>query len=262
MNQSSNYRLPITKFHDIQSSNDLLDRSNHYSLTVQSIILWFKHHLKPNRSIPITPWRAASTWDLGLAKEDIERFFILIFGLTIFGLGESLLVIASLGNSPWVVLAEGISKNSPFNIGQATFLTSLVVLLLWIPLKQRPGFGTIMNMIFIAAAIELGISIFPKTENLIFNLIYIFLGIGLVGTGSALYITCGLGTGPRDGLMTGLHYKTGIRVGRVRLGIEVLALTAGVLLGGTVGIGTALFALLIGQSVAISLGVVARLTSE
>jgi uncharacterized membrane protein YczE len=138
----------------------------------------------------------------------------------------------------------------------------LVVLLLWIPLKQRPGFGTVMNMIFIAAAIELGISIFPKTENLIFNLIYIFLGIGLVGTGSALYITCGLGTGPRDGLMTGLHYKTGIRVGRVRLGIEVLALTAGVLLGGTIGIGTALFALLIGQSVAVSLGVVARLTSE
>jgi hypothetical protein len=186
----------------------------------------------------------------------------LIFGLTLFGIGEAFLVITSLGNSPWVVLSEGISLNSNLNIGQATFFVSLVVLFLWIPLKQKPGFGTLANIVVIAAAIELGLLIIPEVNNLALKVFYVLFGILLVGIGSALYITCGLGTGPRDGLMTGLHYRTGVRVGRVRLGIEVVALTTGALLGGSLGVGTALFALLIGQSVAISLGVLGRLTSK
>ena len=193
---------------------------------------------------------------------DIERYFFLFFGLIIFGVGESLLVLSTLGNSPWVVLAEGISKQSNLNIGEATFLISIVVLLLWIPLKQKPGFGTLMNIIGIATALEIGLNTIPKPNQVILQYLYIFIGIGLVGAGSALYITCGLGTGPRDGLMTGLHYKTGVRVGRVRLAIEVIALSIGAMLGGTLGIGTALFALLIGQSVAVALGVVGRLTSQ
>ena len=119
-----------------------------------------------------------------------------------------------------------------------------------------------MNIVGIATALEVGLRIFPYQDQIVFQLLFIFLGIGLVGAGSALYITCGLGTGPRDGLMTGLHYKTGVRVGRVRLGIEVVVLTLGAVLGGTLGIGTALFALLIGQSVAVALGVVDRLTSQ
>jgi uncharacterized membrane protein YczE len=195
-------------------------------------------------------------------NQRFQRLIILIFGLTIFGIGEAFLVITSLGNSPWVVLSQGISLNSNLNIGQATFLVSFLVLILWIPLKQKPGFGTLANMVVIAAAIELGLLIIPETTNLTIKYFYILLGIALVGIGSALYITCGLGTGPRDGLMTGLHYRTGVRVGRVRLGIEVLALSSGALLGGSLGVGTALFALLIGQSVAISLGVLARLTSK
>jgi uncharacterized membrane protein YczE len=186
----------------------------------------------------------------------------LIFGLTLFGIGEAFLVITSLGNSPWVVLSEGISLNSNLNIGQATFFVSLMVLFLWIPLKQKPGFGTLANIVVIAAAIELGLLIIPEVNNLALKVFYVLFGILLVGIGSALYITCGLGTGPRDGLMTGLHYRTGVRVGRVRLGIEVVALTTGALLGGSLGVGTALFALLIGQSVAISLGVLGRLTSK
>jgi uncharacterized membrane protein YczE len=186
----------------------------------------------------------------------------LIFGLTLFGIGEAFLVVTSLGNSPWVVLSEGISLNSNLNIGQATFFVSLVVLFLWIPLKQKPGFGTLANIVVIAAAIELGLLIIPEVNNLALKVFYVLFGILLVGIGSALYITCGLGTGPRDGLMTGLHYRTGVRVGRVRLGIEVVALTTGALLGGSLGVGTALFALLIGQSVAISLGVLGRLTSK
>ena len=229
---------------------------------MKTILAWLQKHLKPNKTIPITPWRATNTWDLGIGREDFQRYLILFFGLIIFGLGESLLVLSTLGNSPWVVFAEGVSIHTKLNIGETTFLTSLVVLLFWIPLKQKPGFGTLMNIVGIATALEVGLRIFPYQDKLIFQLIFIFLGIGLVGTGSALYITCGLGTGPRDGLMTGLHYKTGVRVGRVRLGIEVVVLTLGALLGGTLGIGTALFAILIGQSVAVALGVVDRITSQ
>ena len=218
--------------------------------------------LRPSRTIPITPWRAESTWSLGTGKHHIQRLAILIFGLTIFGIGEAFLVVTGLGNSPWVVLSEGISLNTPFNIGESTFLVSLAVLALWIPLRQRPGFGTLANIVVIAAAIEIGLALIPEVNNLYLKFFYIFFGICLVGIGSALYITCGLGTGPRDGLMTGLHFKTGVRVGRVRLGIEVVALSIGALLGGSLGVGTALFALLIGQSVAISLGVVERLTAK
>jgi uncharacterized membrane protein YczE len=192
----------------------------------------------------------------------LQRFLLLIFGLTVFGIGEAFLVVTSLGNSPWVVLSEGISLNSNLNIGQATFFVSLVVLFFWIPLRQKPGFGTLANIVVIAVAIELGLLIIPEVNNIFLKLFYVLFGILLVGIGSALYITCGLGTGPRDGLMTGLHYRTGVRVGRVRLGIEVMALTTGALLGGSLGVGTALFALFIGQSVAISLGVLGRLTSK
>ena len=114
----------------------------------------------------------------------------------------------------------------------------------------------------ISAAIEFGVSVFPLQETLIGGLASALIGIALVGLGSALYITCGLGPGPRDGAMTGIHQRTGVRVGRVRMGIEVTVLIVGALLGGQLGLGTALFALLIGQSVAISFGIVARLTSK
>ena len=218
--------------------------------------------LKPSITIPITPWRANTTWGLITAPYAIQRMLVLIFGLMIFGIGEAFLVVTSLGNSPWVVLSEGISLNSTLNIGEANFLVSVVVLMLWIPFRQKPGFGTLANIVVIAASIELGLLIIPTVENIYFKYIYVLFGIALVGIGSALYITCGLGTGPRDGLMTGLHYKTGVRVGRVRMGIEVVALSIGAFLGGSLGVGTALFALLIGQSVAISLGVLGRLTAR
>ncbi len=221
-----------------------------------------RNFLRPSKTIPSTSWRANTTWGLIDGNQSLQRFLILILGLTLFGIGEAFLVITSLGNSPWVVLSEGISLNSNLNIGQSTFFVSLIVLFFWIPLKQKPGFGTLANMVVIAAAIEIGLLIIPEVDNLVIKIFYVLFGILLVGIGSALYITCGLGTGPRDGLMTGLHYRTGVRVGRVRLGIEVVALTTGALLGGSLGVGTALFALLIGQSVAISLGVLDRLTSK
>lgn len=217
----------------------------------------FSAFLKPHKTVPITPWRASSRWDLSLS-----RVSILFFGLAIFGLGDALVVQSNLGNAPWTVFAQGLSLKSGLSLGWATFVTGCFVLLIWIPLRERPGFGTLSNIVIISAAIEFGVNIFPLQETLIGGLASALIGIALVGIGSALYITCGLGPGPRDGAMTGIHQRTAIRVGRVRMGIEVTVLIIGALLGGQVGLGTALFALLIGQSVAISFGIVARLTSK
>jgi uncharacterized membrane protein YczE len=146
------------------------------------------------------------------------------------------------------------------NLGWATFVISCVVLFFWIPLRERPGFGTLANIVVIAFALQIGVDVFPLQSNFASGLLFAILGIATVGIASALYITCGLGPGPRDGLMTGIHHFTGIRVGRVRLAIEASVLVIGAFLGGRVGLGTALFALLIGQSIAISCGILARLT--
>ena len=213
--------------------------------------------LKPHKTVPITPWTARNRWDLSFS-----RVCILFFGLAIFGLGDSLLIQGNIGNAPWTVLAQGVTRRTDLTIGWATFLISVVVLLIWIPLRERPGFGTLSNIVLIALFIEIGTHIFPEQNNIFSGTLFALLGISLVGLGSAIYITCGLGPGPRDGAMTGIHFKTGIRVGRVRMAIEVVVLLAGWALGGTVGLGTALFALLIGQSVAIFLGVIARSTGK
>ena len=212
---------------------------------------------KPHRTIPTTTWTAKHRWDLNL-----QRFIILIFGLGIFGFGDALLIQSHIGNAPWSVLAQGISFKIGINIGFATFLISALVLLTWWPLGERPGFGTLANILIVASAIEFGVINFPKAGNFVIGIFYAFLGVALVGAGSALYITCGLGPGPRDGLMTSLHKRTGIRVGRIRLAIEACVLSAGWVLGGRVGLGTLIFTLFIGQSVAIALGVVSRFTSK
>jgi uncharacterized membrane protein YczE len=213
--------------------------------------------LKPHRTVPQVPWTAAHRWDLSP-----KRVTILIVGLAIFGLGDGVIIQSGLGNAPWSVLAQGISLKSGLSIGTSTFIIGAFVLSLWIPLKERPGFGTLANILIISLFIEIGTNIFPLQDRLLNGLIFTFLGIALVGIGSAFYITCGLGPGPRDGAMTGLHQRTGVRVGRVRLGLEVIVSIAGAVLGGTLGLGTLLFALFIGQSVAISFGILARLTSK
>ena len=212
---------------------------------------------KPHKTVPITPWRADHRWQLSFS-----RVCILFFGLAIFGLGDSLLVQGDVGNAPWTVFSQGLTFKTGLSIGWATFFISIFVLLIWIPLGEKPGFGTLSNIVLIATFIEIGTNIFPKQSSVLAGIVYSLVGIAMVGLGSALYITCGLGPGPRDGAMTGIHYKTGVRVGRVRMGIELVVLTIGWLMGGRVGIGTALFALLIGQSVAIFLGIVARLTNR
>jgi len=222
-------------------------------MTLREII----SHLKPHRTVPVVPWTAKSRWDLSL-----KRVLILFFGLALFGLGDGLIIQSGLGNAPWSVLAQGISLRSGLSIGTSTLIIGSLVLALWIPLRERPGFGTLSNIIIISLFIEIATNIFPKQDELLPGLIFTLVGIAMVGIGSSLYITCGLGPGPRDGAMTGLHQRTGVRVGRVRLGLEVVVSIAGALLGGTLGLGTLLFALLIGQSVAISFGLLARLTSK
>lgn len=215
----------------------------------------FKTLLRPHKTIPQTSWTAKTRWSLTPL-----RLLILGFGLTMFGFGEALLIQSTLGNSPWAVLSQGVSRHTPLTLGWANFLISIIVLLGWIPLRQRPGFGTLANIVVISAALQLGTDIFPIEHHTMWiRFAYVFGGIALIGCGSAFYITCGLGPGPRDGLMTGIHRLTGVRVGRVRFLLEIIVFSMGWAAGGRVGIGTLCFALFIGNSVAIWLGLVRHL---
>jgi uncharacterized membrane protein YczE len=174
-------------------------------------------------------------------------------------MGEAMLVAADLGVSPWTVLAQGLSTRLPISIGVATFLVSATVLLLWIPLRERPGLGTISNAIVIALALQVMVLVLPTPDHLLARLAMVLLGIALIGLGSGLYLTTNLGPGPRDGWMTGVHLRTGWPISAVRLGIEATVLLIGWVLGGTVGVGTVLFALLVGPSVGYGLRLVGHL---
>jgi uncharacterized membrane protein YczE len=212
--------------------------------------------LRPARTVPQTSWSAGvSNW-----RVNPKTFLVLVIGLWLFGTGEAALVAAGLGQSPWTVLAVGVSKQASISIGWAYFWISAVVLLLWIPLRQKPGIGTFVNIVVIATSLQVMISVFPKPDILSLQIAQVLFGILLVGIGSGLYITCNLGTGTRDGLMTGLHARTGVSVGNARTVIEVSVVVLGWLMGGIVGLGTLLFALLIGQSVALAFGVVERIS--
>jgi len=220
-----------------------------------SIVVALKDFLVGSHTVPRTRWTASSKW-----QPSLTTFLILNFGLYLFGTGEALFVEAGLGNGPWTVLAQGVSKQTSLPLGAATFAISAMVLLLWIPLKQRPGLGTVANMIVIAAALQIGITIIPPVHQLWLKVLMVLGGIIAIGAASGLYLTCGLGPGPRDGWMTAIHQRTGVRVSRVRMAIELTVLTIGWFLGGVVGFGTLAFAFLIGKSLAIWLGVVAKFT--
>ena len=160
-----------------------------------------------------------------------------------------MLVASELGNSPWVVLSEGVEVQTPLPVGIATVAVSFLILLLWIPLRQRLGLGTIANAVVIGVAIDVSLLWLPETSDLVARYALVAVGIALVGAGSGLYLTCFLGPGPRDGLMTGISRRTGLSLRLVRTGLEVFALTSGWILGGTVGVGTLAFALLVGPAV-------------
>ena len=177
----------------------------------------------------------------------------LLSGLAVFGFGESLLVLSKLGNSPWTVLASGVSKQTGMAIGTATIVISIIVLLIWIPLRERPGFGTVANAIVIGLVIDATLGVLAPPSALAVRVALVVAGIGLVGLGSGLYINAALGRGPRDGLMTAIHHRTGQPIALVRTVIEVSVLVAGIALGGLFGPATIAFALLIGPSVHLAL---------
>ena len=207
------------------------------------------------KNIPKVSWSSKKPLNL---KPKISTFFYLCIGLGIFGLGEGLLIISYTGASPWSVLAQGISLNIDLSIGLVTFFVSLFALSLWMFLDQKPGIGTIFNIIIIAAMIDLSIAFVQTPQSYIGQLFMAIVAVLLVGLGSGVYLIANLGPGPRDGLMTGIQRKTNLPIAVVRAFLEITVVSIGWYLGGTVGIGTLLFAFGIGPAVALGLFLVAK----
>ena len=211
------------------------------------------------KAVPTVSWSSRAPLNF---RPEAKTVFLLCLGLILFGIGEALLIAAGAGVSPWVVFAEGISLVTGLYIGWANFLVSIGVLLLWIPLRQTPGLGTILNAILVSAAIGLFLPFLPAPDLLLPQLIQSAVGVLLVGMGSGFYLIANLGPGPRDGLMTGLQRLTQLPIAWVRTSLEVAVVILGWLLGGTVGIGTLMFAFGIGPAVAVGLYSVSRLSKQ
>jgi len=207
------------------------------------------------KSVPKLFWSSPRPLTI---KPPLTSLFFLVIGLTIFGLGEALLIAAGIGVSPWTVFAQGITHVTGWGIGFATFITSLLVLVCWVPLRQVPGIGTILNAIIIALVLEFLLPYLPTPEHLVLRVGEALLGVLVTGFGGALYLIANLGPGPRDGLMTGLQKLTNLPIAWVRSAIEVTVIAIGWVLGGTVGLGTVLFALGIGPATAASMYGLAR----
>ena len=178
---------------------------------------------------------------------------MLTIGLLLFGLGEALLVASGAGVSPWTVFAQGFSKVSNWSIGFSTFTISFFVLLLWIPLHQKPGIGTLLNIFIISLVLDISAPYLPVFDSLVLQIAEAALGVVITGIGGGIYLIANLGPGPRDGLMTGLQKKTGLPLATVRSIIEVSVVIVGWFLGGVVGLGTLLFAFGIGPCVVASM---------
>ena len=202
------------------------------------------------KKIPKVKWSSEKPFNF---KPKFSTFFFLCFGLSLFGLGEGLLIVSFTGASPWSVLAQGISLNINLSIGTITLLISIAVLILWIPLGQKPGMGTIFNALIIAIMIDLCIKYVPTPSNYIHQLLLAVISVIMVGIGGGIYLVSNLGAGPRDGLMIGLQKLTNFPIAVVRATLEISVVSIGWYLGGTVGIGTLLFAFGIGPCVALGL---------
>ncbi len=208
------------------------------------------------KKIPKVHWSSERPFNF---KPKFSTFFFLCFGLTLFGLGEGLLIVSFTGASPWSVLAQGISLNVNLSIGTITLLVSIAVLILWIPLGQRPGMGTIFNALIIALMIDLCIKYFPTPSNYYNQLTLAIISVITVGIGGGIYLVSNLGPGPRDGLMIGLQKVSNLPIAVVRATLEISVVGIGWYLGGTVGVGTLLFAFGIGPCVAFGLYLVDKI---
>ena len=207
------------------------------------------------KKVPTLSW---SSFDALNLKPRIITLLYLIIGLILFGLGETMLITANAGVSPWTVLAQGISIKTGYSIGISTFIVSIGVLILWIPLKQKPGIGTILNTIIISIVLDVSLPYLPTPESFFLQALQVFIGVIIVGLGSGFYLISNLGPGSRDGLMTGLQKKTNLPIALIRTTIEVSAVVFGFYLGGVVGIGTLVFAFGIGPAVSAGLFFVSR----
>ena len=181
-----------------------------------------------------------------ISRDPARRSTQLLAGLTLYGVSVALLTRAHLGLEPWGVLAEGVTKHTGLTFGTATGLISVAVLLLWIPLRQRPGIGTVANVVVIAVVVDLARAVIPDQHDLVWRIAFLVGGVALNGVATATYVGARLGPGARDGLMTGLAARTGRSVRLVRTCLEISVVVAGFALGGTVGFGTVLYALAIG----------------
>ena len=208
------------------------------------------------KKIPKVNWSSNKPYNF---KPKFSTSFFLCFGLMLFGLGEGLLIVSTTGASPWSVLAQGISLNVNLSIGIITLLISIAVLILWIPLGQKPGMGTIFNALIIALMIDLCIKFVPTPSSYTYQLILAIFSVITVGIGGGIYLVSNLGAGPRDGLMIGLQKKTNLPIAAVRAFLEISVVSIGWYLGGTVGIGTLLFAFGIGPCVAFGLYLVDKI---
>jgi uncharacterized membrane protein YczE len=178
----------------------------------------------------------------------VERIARCVLGLAVFGLGIALIIDAHLGAAPWDVFHTGVSELTGLPVGTVIVITGLALLLLWIPLRETPGLGTLLNAVEIGLVVDLVLPLVPEPDLLVARLAMMLTGVVVIAIGSGLYIGAGLGPGPRDGLMTGLA-RRGISVRVARTGIEVIVLAVGLALGGLAGLGTAVFALAIGPLV-------------
>ncbi|WP_406245299.1 YitT family protein [Microbacterium sp. M] len=174
------------------------------------------------------------------------RITQLLVGLFLYGIGIAFIVRGEIGAAPWDVLTQGIANHVPLSFGVITILTSVVVLLLWIPLRQKPGVGTLLNALLVGPAADIGLALIPTGQDLWLRICFFVIGLVVLSAATGLYIGTHFGPGPRDGLMTGLHRVTGWRIWIVRTAIEVTVVLIGWLLGGNVGFGTLAFALLVG----------------
>ena len=208
------------------------------------------------KKVPTLSW---SSFDAINLRPKTITLLYLIVGLIIFGLGETLLISATIGVSPWTVLAQGISVKTGYSIGITTFVVSISVLFFWIPLKQKPGIGTILNAIIISIVLDVSLPYLPSPESLLFQILQVIIGVLVVGLGSGFYLIANLGPGPRDGLMTGLQKTTNLPIAFIRSIIEICAVIFGWYLGGVVGIGTIVFALGVGPAVSAGLYTVSHI---
>jgi uncharacterized membrane protein YczE len=207
------------------------------------------------KNIPKVSWSSEKPLNL---KPKISSFLFLCLGLTLFGLGEGLLIVSFAGASPWSVLAQGIALNVGLSVGIITILVSVAVLVLWLPLNQKPGIGTILNALIIGLMIDICIKFVQTPEDYISQLFLAIIAVLTVGLGGGIYLVANLGAGPRDGLMIGLQKKTNLPIASVRATLEITVMSIGWYLGGTVGVGTLFFALGIGPAVAFGLFIVGK----